>query len=220
MCTWLSSAVSNRGRTRRSSSPCSTTCPSSCSRAFYLDDDGGRFLNVEWESEPEASTQVCASTTLAASTAGIPDFREFTLTEVAEAVAAPVELVWNRPRKGARYEATLLSRGRIRLTDGREFPRHRPALRWPRASVVSYDVWYAWRIGGDTGRTPNYMRHQLADQGSSAPQRVTSGKRALAVPSACRNTRAGFARTEPSSPERSRRGGSAIRAFRPTTGTP
>jgi hypothetical protein len=108
---------------------------------------------------------VSASTTSAASAADAADFREVTLAEAAEAVSAPVDLVWNRPRKGTRYEATLLPGGRIRLADGREFPSPSGAA-MAAASVVSYDGWYAWRIGGDTGRTLNDLRHQLADQGS------------------------------------------------------
>lgn len=118
-------------------------------------------------SEPEASPQVSANKTSAPPSSDVADFREVTLTEVAEAIGAPFDLVWNRPRKGTRYEATLLPGGKIRLADGREFPSPSGAA-IAAASVASYDGWYAWRIGGDTGHTLHDLRHQLADQGSPA----------------------------------------------------
>lgn len=131
--------------------------------AFYLDDDGRRFLNVEWETEPEAEAVSSAfSTDQAASEAAISDFREVTLSEVAQSLDTPLALVWNRPRKGTRYEATLLDSGKIRLADGREFSSPSGAA-MAAASVVSYDGWYAWRVG-DSGPTLNELRQQLARQ--------------------------------------------------------
>ncbi|GAA1276075.1 hypothetical protein GCM10009609_43830 [Pseudonocardia aurantiaca] len=137
--------------------------------AFYIDDaEGGRrFLNVEWESEPEVSAPVLPAAAPAASAVlvvaaepGTRDFREVTLTEVAESVSTPAQLIWNRPKKGEKHEATLLANGKIRLSDGREFGSPSGAAMGA-ADVVSYDGWYAWRLATD-GRTLNQIRQAIA----------------------------------------------------------
>ena len=79
--------------------------------------------------------------------------------EVTQTLSPPTTLVWNRPKNGQRYEATLLEGGVIRLSDGREF-RSPSGAAMAVAEVVSYDGWYAWRVG-DRGRA-NDLRHKLA----------------------------------------------------------
>jgi hypothetical protein len=127
--------------------------------AFYLDEDRRRFLDVEWESEPEVSGAALP----AASMAGAVDHREVSLSQVAEIVAAPAELVWKRARKGERHQATLLASGRIRLADGREFLSPSGAA-MASTDVVSYNGWSAWRVGDD-GPTLDDLRHQVAAAG-------------------------------------------------------
>ena len=136
--------------------------------AFYVDDSGRRFLNVEWESEPETSPTHGEETSIGGhgTTSDAGDFREVTLKDVLEVVQAPAGLVWKRPRKGTRYEATLLPNGLIRLDDGREF-RTPSGAAMAAADVVSYDGWYAWRVGED-GPTLNDLRHQIADSADTS----------------------------------------------------
>lgn len=140
--------------------------------AFYVDEDGHRFLNVEWEEEPETSVL----TPPASATAGqnpptgptasdsAVDFREVTLAEVAAEVGAPRDLVWLRPRKGERYDAVLTPSGHIRFASGKEY-RSPSGAAMAAASVVSYDGWYAWRLG-DGGPTLNDVRLQIATKQS------------------------------------------------------
>jgi hypothetical protein len=66
------------------------------------------------------------------------DYREVALAEVA---GAPASLVWVRPRKGERFEATLLPNGVIRLSSGVEH-RSPSGAAMAVADVVSYDGWY------------------------------------------------------------------------------
>ena len=137
--------------------------------AFYIDDTDRRFLNVEWESEPEAAPRAVAIVTPPGG-AGVgdeapevekADFRQVSLADVLPLIDTPAALVWRRPRKGQRFEATLLESGRIRLADGREF-RTPSAAAMAAADVVSYDGWYAWRLGED-GPSLNDFRHRVAD---------------------------------------------------------
>jgi hypothetical protein len=137
--------------------------------AFYIDDTDRRFLNVEWESEPEAAPRAVATVSPpdGADIVGeVPevekaDFRQVSLADVLPLIDTPAALVWRRPRKGQRFEATLLESGRIRLADGREF-RTPSAAAMAAADVVSYDGWYAWRLGED-GPSLNDFRHRVAD---------------------------------------------------------
>ena len=131
--------------------------------AFYADDDGRRFLNVEWESEPETTLDAEVPLHVVEGPQDSPgalDFREVTLSEVADRVGTPRDLVWTRPRKGERHEATLLENGRIRLANGQEF-RSPSGAAMAAAQVVSYDGWYAWRLGDD-GPTLNKVRREIA----------------------------------------------------------
>jgi hypothetical protein len=135
--------------------------------AFYVDDSGRRFLDVEWTEEPEAAPIQVAAADGGDSAAVVEvldteprDFREVTMPEVAAAVSAPVTLVWTRPRKGERHEATLLANGSIRLASGEEH-RSPSGAAMAVADVVSYDGWYAWRVG-DGGRTLNDVRREIA----------------------------------------------------------
>lgn len=134
--------------------------------AFYLDEGDRRFLDVEWDSEPESSGPVPGSATPALvlddpeAVAEARDFREVTLSEVAAVVPTPATLVWLRPRKNIRYEATLLDNGVIRLPSGVEH-RSPSGAAMAVADVVSYDGWYAWRVG-DHGPTLNELRVEVA----------------------------------------------------------
>jgi len=142
--------------------------------AFYVDEVAGgrRFLNVEWESEPEMAPAGVVSAphtvrpTPAAADAQERDFRDVTLAEVAEHVVTPADLVWHRPRRGETHRATLLDGGRIRLEGGDEFSSPSGAA-MAAADVVSYDGWYAWRLTSDN-RTLNDIRREIASSDASA----------------------------------------------------
>ena len=141
--------------------------------AFYVDEVAGgrRFLNVEWESEPEVALTgvVIAPSVVGPAPAAVDtqgrDFRDVTLAEVAEHVVTPAGLVWHRPRRGETHRATLLAGGRIRLERGDEFSSPSAAA-MAAADVVSYDGWYAWRMATDT-RALNDLRREIA--GTDAP---------------------------------------------------
>jgi hypothetical protein len=139
--------------------------------AFYVDENGRRFLNVEWAEEPEAVPVHNAPTAdggdddapIEVVDTEARDYREVTLAEVADVVGSPTTLVWVRPCKGERFEATLLPNGLIRLPSGAEH-RSPSGAAMAAADVVSYDGWYAWRVDG---RTLNEFRRQIARSASS-----------------------------------------------------
>ncbi len=141
--------------------------------AFYIDDTGRRFLDVEWESEPEAVPHAgsAAPTASGDTSADTIDFREVTLAEVATAVGTPSALTWSRPRKGTSYSATLLEGRVIRLDDGREF-RSPSGAAMAAADVVSYDGWYAWRT--EDGKSLNDHRHSIANAQTAASEAAST----------------------------------------------
>lgn len=136
--------------------------------AFYVDEGNRRFLDVEWTDEPEAAPVLTPAPSGADDSDSEDvvvdtdqrDFREVTLAEVAASVETPAPLVWVRPRKGERYEATLLASGAIQLANGEEH-RSPSGAAMAAAVVVSYDGWYAWRLG-EGGPTLNDCRRRIA----------------------------------------------------------
>ncbi|MFZ0161058.1 MAG: hypothetical protein WAL50_18665 [Kineosporiaceae bacterium] len=137
--------------------------------AFYMDEGDRRFLHVEWSDEPEYTPIAAAPSVPVTSVEGVAqelvdtearDFREVTLAEVAATLATPATLVWVRPKKGERFEATLLANGMIRLASGEDH-RSPSGAAMAVADVVSYDGWYAWRLG-EGGQTLNDCRRQIA----------------------------------------------------------
>ena len=66
-------------------------------------------------------------------------------------------LVWERPRLGQTYRATVTDNGALRLDDGREFSSaSRAAVE--AAGIPAYDGWYAWRLEGDGGEPLHELR--------------------------------------------------------------
>ncbi len=143
--------------------------------AFYVEEGQRRFLHVEWQDEPEY-TPLIVSPSVHDGPDSVPadelldtearDFREVTLAEVAATLTTPTTLVWLRPKKGERFEATLLANGMIRLSTGAEH-RSPSGAAMAVADVVSYDGWYAWRIG-EGGPTLNDCRRKLTGQADSS----------------------------------------------------
>lgn len=70
------------------------------------------------------------------------------LITLAAAIGAPAALVWSRPRRGQRYEATLMPDGYIVLVDGSRF-RHPDLAAVAVSGTQSADGWSVWRFGDD-----------------------------------------------------------------------
>ncbi|MFC7959678.1 restriction system modified-DNA reader domain-containing protein [Rhodococcoides kroppenstedtii] len=136
--------------------------------AFYVDDSSRRFLNVEPEKEdevPHLAAPNPAEISAHCAPAGALDFREVSLAQVVDLLGGPVQLTWERPRKGTRYTAALDADGVITLPDGRMFYSPSGAA-MAAADVVSYDGWYAWRT--PDGKSLNQIRHMIADAASDS----------------------------------------------------
>lgn len=69
------------------------------------------------------------------------------LAELARALPTPLTLVWERRRRGQRFEAMLLSNGAILLADGRAFADPDEAATAACAADTVVDGWRVWRIG-------------------------------------------------------------------------
>lgn len=71
------------------------------------------------------------------------------------------DLVFNRPRLGARYYATITEDGKLRLPDGRAFAS--PSRAASVAAGGSLDGWHAWQVAPD-GDFLDALRQRLLDQ--------------------------------------------------------
>lgn len=78
------------------------------------------------------------------------------------------KVVFTRPRKGERHEATIEDDGTFVLSDGRTF--NSPSLAAMRAAdVVSYDGWVAWRVPRlDNRRLDDLRRQFVATRGEDS----------------------------------------------------
>jgi Restriction Enzyme Adenine Methylase Associated len=128
--------------------------------SIYEDASGRRFLHVESEYEPELAA---ASDTVSESA---PDTmiegRRITIADLMEAelVAPGDRLVWDRPRLGAVYRATITDRGGIELEDGRSFATPSSAAKHA-ARIPACDGWYVWRVEQSDGQA---LLHDLRKQ--------------------------------------------------------
>lgn len=77
----------------------------------------------------------------------------------AQLIEPNTNLVFNRPRLGNSYTATITESGRIRLDNGHEFATPSRAA-MEAANLDSIDGWGAWTIA-DTGRTLSDIRRDL-----------------------------------------------------------
>lgn len=118
---------------------------------LYEDQDGRRFLDVASEHEPEFASGT-AATAGTSGTEGPARFeiegRRIALSDLIEAglLAVREVLVWERPRLGVTYRATVGEKGTLRLEDGREFSSpSRAAIEV--AEIPAMDGWLVWRNG-------------------------------------------------------------------------
>lgn len=126
---------------------------------LYEDENGRRFVDVEGEHEPELTAGSSEEphwpdhTRIAGRAIKLPDLLEYELLEPGD------KLIWERPRKGTSYRASVTENGAIRLEDGRTFSSPSRAA-MEAAQIPSYDGWYAWTVVR-LGRTLNDLRHDL-----------------------------------------------------------
>lgn len=127
---------------------------------IYEDQGLRRFVDVEGDHEPEwaaAPGETGGKVSPGADAYGkkikIEDLVEHGLLIVGD------QLVWERPMKGERYEASVMEAG-IRLTDGREFWSPSGAA-CAAADIPAYDGWHAWTVQR-LGITLHDLRLELA----------------------------------------------------------
>ena len=143
----------------------------------YEDQEGRRFVDVDAEHEPEfASTddplggQTSGSTQVGGRTTPTRyeiDGRRVLIRDLldAELLEPDAMLIWNRPRSGVIYRATVLPGGAIRLADGREFSAPSRAAD-EAVGFGSFDGWRQWRV--EDGRSLAGLRQQLLEQQSQS----------------------------------------------------
>ncbi|QAY63682.1 hypothetical protein ET495_10970 [Xylanimonas allomyrinae] len=74
------------------------------------------------------------------------------LAALAERLGAATTLVWERPRRGQRFVATLHPDGSIELPDGSRY-RHPDVAASAASGAYTAEGWSVWRVGGSAGRT-------------------------------------------------------------------
>lgn len=72
-----------------------------------------------------------------------------TLGELARSMNAPASLVWERGRRGQRFEAMLLTNGSILLADGTAYTDPDQAATIVCGASSTVDGWRRWRLGAD-----------------------------------------------------------------------
>jgi hypothetical protein len=119
--------------------------------SIYEDAAHRRFVHVESEYEPEfappdVAAESASDTKIEGRRITIPDLMEAELLHVGD------RLVWERPRLGVVYRATITDSGAIELEDGRSFATPSSAAKHA-AQIPACDGWYAWRLERPDGTT-------------------------------------------------------------------
>lgn len=128
---------------------------------LYQDESERRFIDIEGEHEPVVPTSSRPTNHLLHTKY---DGRRMRVRDLVEngLLSDGDELIWERPKSGETYSATITADGLIRLPDGTEVTT--PSTAAARCTGVgAYDGWYAWKVVG-TGRLLNEYRHELAAQ--------------------------------------------------------
>ncbi len=110
--------------------------------AVHEDQAGRQFLEVGGVAEPAG---VAADGGVASDPQ--PDWPRITPADLIETglIEADDELIWERPRLGATYRATITANGEIMLEDGRTFSSPSGAAK-AAANIPAYNGWNAWKV--------------------------------------------------------------------------
>ena len=133
--------------------------------ALYEDADSRRFVDVEGEHEPDFVAEGAGEGGTEAITPTRVEGRRVRLSDLIDAgLLKPGDaLIWDRPRLGVTYRASISEAGGILLEDGREFAApSRAAVE--AAQIPAYDGWYAWRLDSPEGPTLHALRVDLAQR--------------------------------------------------------
>jgi len=140
--------------------------------SVYEDATGRRFVDVEGDHEPEIPTSDSADESrpwlIRGRRVRVDDLLEHGLVAEGEA------LVWDRPRLGKRFTATIEAGGAIRLEDGRvvSSPSRAAVLaadqRAPNGELQAHDGWRAWVVTR-VGKTLDELRRELHTHRSESP---------------------------------------------------
>ncbi len=134
--------------------------------SLYEDLQGRRFLDIEGDHEPELGGVETPDSPRDHTKLGGRRVRMLDLLD-ADLIEAGEKLIWERPRLGATYRATVLENGSLELEDGRAFSSPSRAA-MEAANVPAYDGWYAWKVPRLAGQSLNDLRVTLSEQDDEA----------------------------------------------------
>lgn len=130
---------------------------------IYLDPDGNRVVEIDAEHEPIEHEQadrpkaIPVPVTINGRRITVGDLLEAGLLEPGE------EVVFNRPRIGARYVAHINADGTFTIENGTIW--NSPSLAAMRsADLASYDGWFAWQVPRLGSVRLNDLRDRLVEQ--------------------------------------------------------
>lgn len=116
--------------------------------SIYEDQGGRRFVDVTLEGgdpplddAPGPTARARVEQTISGRRIRVSDLLDAGLLEAGQ------ELVWERPRLGQTYRATVAENGSLVIPDGRTFSSPSGAA-CEAASIPAYDGWYAWTADG------------------------------------------------------------------------
>lgn len=137
--------------------------------SLYEDAQGRNFVDVEGDHEPDLVAAGEPSVSIPTI-----DGRRVRLDDLFDAgLLHPGDpLVWERPRLGDTYRATVAENGSITLADGRTFASPSRAA-MEAANIESYDGWYAWRVDRPDGKLLLDLRAELISRSSEGPGSLT-----------------------------------------------
>jgi hypothetical protein len=139
--------------------------------SIYEDEQGRRFLDIEGEREPDLSGNGGPDPPIDPPNLITIDGRRVRMSDLLEAklLAPGEELVWERPRLGVSYRASVADTGAIVLPDGRRFASpSRAAIE--AAGVPACDGWTVWRLPHRDGVLLDDLRRELAQNRARVDQ--------------------------------------------------
>lgn len=132
--------------------------------AIYQDAASRKFLDIDLEHEPElAVPPITEPEDLEISDWTLIEGRRVRMSDLLDAGLLDVgeELVWERPRLGEAYHATVTETGALRLADGRQFASPSRAG-MEAAGMQALDGWLAWKAPRRGDLKLDDLRYQLA----------------------------------------------------------